>query len=162
MKGYGSFIADGNVPCFSECRHISMVGELDSNTFQKKQGNPDAFLWIPDNCKQVKAVVVSQQNMCEETLFDHPRFREAMSELDFGIIWIAPGIDYQWDVTNGCQEIFDKMLSDLADISGYHEIRYAPIVPFGHSAMATFHGFRSLESQEGHWRRLLKAMPVQI
>jgi hypothetical protein len=97
-----------------------------------------AFLWIPDNCKQVKAVVVSQQNMCEETLFDHPRFREAMSELDFGIIWIAPGIDYQWDVTNGCQEVFDKMLSDLADISGYHEIRYAPIVPLGHSAMATF------------------------
>lgn len=64
--------------------------KLDGYVSKETKGNPDAFLWIPDNCKQVKAVVVSQQNMCEETLFDHPRFREAMSELDFGIIWIAP------------------------------------------------------------------------
>lgn len=112
--------------------------KLDSHISTETKENPDAFLWIPDNCKKVKAVVVSQQNMCDETLFDHPRFREAMTELGFGIIWIAPGVDYQWDVTNGCQEVFDKMLADLAEISGYHEIRYVPIVPLGHSAMATF------------------------
>lgn len=112
--------------------------KLDGYVSSETKDHPDAFLWIPPDCKQVKAVVVSQQNMCEETLFEHPRFREAMSELDFGIIWIAPGIDYQWDVTNGCQEIFNKMLADLAEISGYHEVGNVPIVPLGHSAMATF------------------------
>jgi hypothetical protein len=76
--------------------------------------------------------------MCEETLFEHPSFRKTLSEIGFAIIWIAPGIDYQWDVRNGCQDVFDRMLADFADVSGYEEIKYAPIVPVGHSAMATF------------------------
>lgn len=100
--------------------------------------HPTAFLWIPENCQQVQAVVVSQQNMCEETIFNHPVFRKAMSELGFAIIWISPGIDQQWDVNSGCQEAFDKMMDDLAGVSGYSELKYAPIVPLGHSAMATF------------------------
>lgn len=111
---------------------------LDGYVSEETKGNPDAFLWIPDNCRQVKAIVVSQQNMCEETLFNHPKFRKTMTELGFAVIWIAPSLDYQWDVKNGCQEIFDKMLTDLANISGYEEIRHAPVVPLGHSAMATF------------------------
>lgn len=112
--------------------------KLHGYVSDETKDNPDAFMWIPDNCMQVKAIVISQQNMCEETLFDHPRFRETMSELDFAIIWITPGIDHQWDVRSGCQEVFDKMLTDLADISGYQEIEHTPLIPFGHSAMATF------------------------
>lgn len=100
--------------------------------------HPKAFLWIPDNCRQVRAVVVGQHNMCEETIFDHPVFRETMSELGFAIVWISSGIDQQWDVNNGCQKAFDKMMDDLADVSGYSELKYAPVVPLGHSAMATF------------------------
>ena len=30
------------------------------------------------------------------------------------------------------------MLDDFASVSGYNELKYAPIVPFGHSAMATY------------------------
>jgi hypothetical protein len=98
----------------------------------------NAFLWIPEDCRQVRAVVVGQHNMCEETIFDHPAFRKTMSELGFAIVWISPGIDQQWDVKNGCQQAFDQMLNDLAEVSGYSELKYAPIVPLGHSAMATF------------------------
>lgn len=100
--------------------------------------HPDAFLWIPENCQRVRAVIVSQQNMCEETIFNHSIFRETLSDLDFAMIWIAPALNYQWDVTTGCQDVFDNMLSDLADLSGYSEIKHVPIVPLGHSAMATF------------------------
>lgn len=99
---------------------------------------PQAFLWIPEDCRQVRAVVVGQHNMCEETIFEHPVFRETLSELGFAIVWISPGIDQQWDVKNGCQIAFDKVMNDLAGISGYSELEYAPIVPLGHSAMATF------------------------
>jgi len=100
--------------------------------------HPDAFLWIPANCQQVRAVVVGQHNMCEEPIFEHPAFRKAMSELGFAVIWISPGIDQQWDVKNGCQQIFDDAMRALADQSGYTELAYAPIIPIGHSAMATF------------------------
>ncbi len=97
-----------------------------------------AFLWIPENCTQVRAVVFGQHNMCEEPIFDHPVFRETMAELGFAIVWLSPGIDQQWDVKNGCQKVFDKMMEDLADVSGYSELKQAPVVPLGHSAMATF------------------------
>ncbi|WP_008582478.1 hypothetical protein [Niabella soli] len=99
---------------------------------------PDAFLWIPDNCRQVRAVIVGQHNMCEETIFNNPGFRQTLRALGFAVIWITPGIDQRWDVKNGCQRVFDNMMKDLADVSGYSELEFAPIVPLGHSAMATF------------------------
>ncbi len=100
--------------------------------------HPTAFLWVPENCLQVRAVVVGQHNMCEETIFEHPVFRKTMAELGFAIVWISPGIDQQWDVRNGCQQSFDSVMNDLANVSGYSELKYAPVVPLGHSAMATF------------------------
>ncbi len=33
---------------------------------------------------------------------------------------------------------FEKMMEDFANVSGYSELKYAPIVPLGHSAMATY------------------------
>jgi len=61
-----------------------------------------------------------------------------MSELGFAIVWVTPGFEQQWKVENGCQKVFETMLNDLADASGYDELKTAPVVPLGHSAMATF------------------------
>lgn len=100
--------------------------------------HPDAFLWIPENCKQVRAVIVGQHNMTEETIFEHSQFRKAMSKLGIAEIWITPGIDQRWDVAKGTQQIFEKMMKELAEVSGYEELEYAPVIPIGHSAMATY------------------------
>jgi hypothetical protein len=100
--------------------------------------HPQAFLWIPENCERVRAVIVGMHNMCEEPVFEHPEFRRTMAELGFAIVWISPLIDYQWNVGNGCQKAFDEMMNALANVSGYEELKTAPIVPLGHSAMATF------------------------
>ena len=131
----------------------------------RETGEPqEAFLWIPPACERVKAIMVGQQNMSEETLFHLSAFREAMGRLGVALIWITPELDQRWDVTTGVQEVFDKMLADLAEVSGYTELVDVPIVPIGHSAQATFpwnfaawnpertlavislHGIRS-----GHW-----------
>ena len=37
-----------------------------------------AFLWIPSDCHQLRAVMVGKHNMSEETLFEMPRFREGI------------------------------------------------------------------------------------
>lgn len=100
--------------------------------------HPTAFLWIPENCEQVRAVLIGQHNMTEETIFEHPEFRKSMSKLGIAEIWITPGIDQRWDVTTGVQSIFEKMMKELAEVSGYNELEYAPIIPIGHSAMATY------------------------
>ena len=82
--------------------------------------------------------MIGTHNMTEETLFENLLFREKMSEIGMGLIWITPGWDQKWDVSAGSQRAFEQMLEDFAAISGYNELKYVPIVPFGHSAMATY------------------------
>ncbi len=100
--------------------------------------HPRAFLWIPSDCAQVRAVVVGQHNMCEENIFNNAVFRERMSEAGVALVWISPILNFPWDVTSGCNEALLGALDDLAEVSGYSELHVAPIVPLGHSAMATY------------------------
>ena len=111
---------------------------VPSITSAETEEHPQAFLWIPSDCRQVKAVVVGQHNMCEETLFENPAFRRKMQEAGIALVWITPILDFPRDVTNGCNDALLTALDDLAEVSGYTELRFAPIVPLGHSAMATF------------------------
>jgi hypothetical protein len=113
---------------------VTLKGFVSDET--KKE--PEAFLWVPAHCERLSAVMWGQQNMTEEMLFDMPSFRDSLAEMGVGLIWIAPGIDQQWDVRKGTQKVFDQMINDLAEVSGYTELREVPLIPFGHSAMATF------------------------
>lgn len=112
--------------------------EISSMISDETEAHPRAYLWIPAECRQVRGVVVGQHNMCEETLFEHPKFRQRMEEADMAIVWISPILDLAWDVSNGCNEALLAALDTLAEVSGYEELHTAPIVPVGHSAMATF------------------------
>lgn len=58
----------------------------------------EAFLWIPPTCEHLNAIVFSQQNMTEETLFGNPKFLKRMEESGIGILWLAPGLWQQWNV----------------------------------------------------------------
>ena len=54
------------------------------------------------------------------------------------MVWVAPAFSNDWNPTSGAQNIFEEMMGNLADQSGYAEIAKAPIIPLGHSAQATF------------------------
>ncbi len=112
--------------------------EIKELISEETNAHPSAYLWIPENCKQVRAVIVGQHNMTEETIFEHPEFRKNMGKLGIAEIWITPGIDQRWDVTKGTQQIFETMMKNLSEISGYTELEFAPVIPIGHSAMATY------------------------
>lgn len=101
--------------------------------------NTRAFLWIPPGCKQVHAIVIGQNNMEEPTIMANPKFRKAMVELGFAEIFIAPtlgSIHFRFDKGEG--ETLEQLLKDFSTQSGYQEIQYAPLIPIGHSAMASF------------------------
>lgn len=100
--------------------------------------SPKAFLWIPENCNQVRAVVLGQHNMTEETIFDHPKFRKEMAKLSIAIVWVSPGFDMKFDFNNGADKVFENIMNDLASVSGYTELQFTPIIPIGHSAYATY------------------------
>lgn len=126
------------------CAAYSFAGEWQWNVVVKgmvsseTDRNPEAFLWLPPKADRIKAVVVGQHNMSEETLFEMDCFRQKLAEMGVGMIWITPGLDQQWKVETGVQKAFEAMMNDFAAVSGYDELKYVPIVPLGHSAMATY------------------------
>jgi len=76
--------------------------------------------------------------MLEEGLLDHPLFRSALAELGFAAVWVTPAIDGVFHSDQGAGGHFETMLADLAAESGYAELAQAPVVPVGHSAMASY------------------------
>ncbi|MBW8781499.1 MAG: hypothetical protein JF599_06400 [Verrucomicrobia bacterium] len=100
--------------------------------------HPRAFLWIPPGCQRVRAVVVGQHNMEEEPILEHPKFREAMAKLGIAEIWITPALDLFFRFDKGAGEHFNAMMAALAEESGYRELKFAPVIPMGHSAAASF------------------------
>jgi len=103
-------------------------------------GNSRAFLWIPPDCKRVRAVVVGQNNMIEQGILEHDHFRKEMSRLGVAEIFIAPPFDTWQNATNNdtANAQFDAMLKSFAGGSGCSELEFAPIIPLGHSAMASY------------------------
>lgn len=54
---------------------------LEGLIFKETNTAPEAFLWIPENCKYVKGVVFTQNNMIEEGLVKHEYFRKKRQKL---------------------------------------------------------------------------------
>lgn len=110
--------------------------EVKGTISSETKEHPIAFLWIPPNCKQVRGVVVGQHNMLEEGILEHQAFRKTLAKIGFAEIWITPGLDMVFKFSSG--EAFNDMMKSLAIKSGYSELEFAPIVPIGHSAAASY------------------------
>lgn len=99
---------------------------------------PTAYLWIPEDCRKVRAVMFAQQNMTEEALFKMPSFRKKLAQMDVALLWVAPAFSQKWDPQTPCESIFEDMMTAIAYQSGHQEVIKVPVIPFGHSAQATF------------------------
>lgn len=111
---------------------------VNSIVSSETNDHPGAFLWIPPDCKQVRGVVVGQHNMLEEGIFEHKAFRKTLAEIGFAEIWVSPNISVVFDFKGEAEKAFNEMMNSLADVSGYEELRFAPIIPLGHSALASY------------------------
>lgn len=112
--------------------------QVDSVWGGETNNHPTAFLWIPEGCKKVRAVVFGQHNMLEEGVLEHDIFRNAMRRMGIAEVWVTPGINMPFDFNKDAGEDFERMMDLLAEKSGYGELRAAPVVPLGHSAYASF------------------------
>ena len=122
-----------------------------------------AYLWVPPGCRRVRGLVIGLQNMLEQPLFERDAFRQAAAANDLGILLVFSGHDRGDDDKNpdhpkrsaldiflnpnyphgdedpkGCGEDLQKALDTLATESGYPEIRFAPLMPVGHSSAGSF------------------------
>ena len=102
-----------------------------------------AFLWIPERCAHLRGVVVGQQNMLEEPIFECPAFREELAKADLGIVFIAPKQCGIWLFDDERSEWLKDILARLGEASGYGEMSSVPVAPIGHSALAMWPYFMS-------------------
>lgn len=102
-----------------------------------------AYIRLPRIDKHVKAILYTHQNMTEEVLFRSDAFTHAMDSMGIAMAFIQRG-SQNWDITEkdylgrSCQERFEQIIKAFAEGTGHAEILNAKIIPFGHSAQATF------------------------
>lgn len=96
-----------------------------------------AYLWIPETCKQVRAVIVAQHNMEEISILEDEFFRKRMTELNVAQVWVCPAFNLTFDFSDGAGETLKGILEDLAEESGYRELATIPVIGLGHSAAAS-------------------------
>ncbi|AWK06274.1 hypothetical protein HYN56_19385 [Flavobacterium crocinum] len=130
------FISFLNLSGYSQVWQWSV--KVNTTISAETNDHPQAFLWIPENCKQVKGIVFGQHNMVEEGILEHTYFRKVLAELGFAEVWVTPVVSWTYDTAKNEDKIVESIFESLAEISGYKELAHAPIVPIGHSAMASF------------------------
>ena len=102
-----------------------------------------SLIRLPRGQKQVRALLYCHQNMTEEVLFRDAEFCSRMDSLGVAMAFIQRG-SQNWDLSvkdeygQTCQERFEQILNQFADGTSHPEIASAPVIPFGHSAQATF------------------------
>jgi hypothetical protein len=99
---------------------------------------PRAYLWIPENCKQVKGVVVAQQSALEENILGHKKLRDALEDEGFAEVLVAPGFDPVFDFIRQPPVYFHGMMKKLGEASGYTELEFAPVIPLGQGPTARY------------------------
>jgi len=112
--------------------------EMKGRTPTAPAGMSRAFLWIPPDAPVVRAVIVAQQSVAAKTLLEHPRLRATLRELGFAVVLFSPSFDLEYQIRPDTNTPVEDVLHDLALESGYSELAYAPVIPFGHAAAAAF------------------------
>lgn len=102
-----------------------------------------AYLWIPEQCKKVRGLLILCANVPEHRLVGHPAIREVCAKNDLGIVWCVPSFmnfrkDKEKNINNALDyktstEFLQELLDGLAKNSGYAEVATAPWLPIGES-----------------------------
>ena len=97
-----------------------------------------AFLWAPPKCEHLRGMIIAAANVIERRFCDDPIVREEAARDGLAIVFFNnDGRKGLYDSPDFMTYI-DTILGQLADKSGYDELRTAPWIPFGHSGNSGF------------------------
>ncbi|GDY12740.1 hypothetical protein LBMAG53_16180 [Planctomycetota bacterium] len=95
-----------------------------------------AWLWLPEASEKIRGVVLSSWIMDP---WNDDGIRAALAGADLGIVCIDPHFDTTWENAEGASsKRFERMMRDLAALSGHPELAAAPVLPVGHSVGTLF------------------------
>jgi hypothetical protein len=114
---------------------------------EKAPATAGAYLWIPPDTPQIRAVMVGIHNGLPLPMLQHPDVRRVCRRHGIAQILLTPNdceigkmlANLRFDVTDETRTaIYDRFLERLAAASGHPELVTAPIVPLAHSAYMSF------------------------
>jgi len=138
-----------------------MQSSICTNWSDGSSSKASAYLWIPENCKKVRGLLILCANVPEHRLVGHPVIRAACAANDLGIVWCMPSfMNFRKDAAKGINNALDyktstaflqQLLDGLAQTSGYAEVATVPWLPMGESmhlkmvdALVEFHPERCI------------------
>ena len=101
-------------------------------------GKATAFLWVPPKVRRIRAVIMAAANVIERRFCDDPQVRAMAASGGVAIVFFQPG--WKGDIFGSPRFIpyVESILGELADKSGYGELRVVPWIPIGHSGNSKF------------------------
>lgn len=96
-----------------------------------------AYAWIPDGCKTVRGVFLTQACMFEAKIVRNPEVRAACTEKHLAIVYAECGIGLRFFSENGATNLVE-ILRDLSKATGHPELEFAPLITAGHSTAGIF------------------------
>ena len=104
------------------------------------------YLWIPENCRKVRGLLIICANVPEHRLVGHSAIRKVCEANDLGIIWGVPSfMNFRKSTSKDNKTLnmaleysttvnfLQQLLNGLAHSSGYPEISTVPWLPMGES-----------------------------
>lgn len=102
-----------------------------------------AYLWIPEDCRRLRGLLILCANVPEHMLVGHPAIRGVCTTNDLGIVWCTPSfMNFSKNAAKGTDNARDyktttaflqQLLDGLAQTSGYAEVAMVPWLPMGES-----------------------------
>ena len=93
------------------------------------------YLWIPENCRRLRGLLILCANVPEHRLVGHPFIREVCAANDLGIYWGTQTF-YNFKAKSENKTVvafLQQLLDGLAKTSGYEEVATVPWLPMGES-----------------------------
>ena len=122
----------------TRCSEFQFVASVPFTDAKGKPQTTNAFLWIPEKCRNIRGVVLAQQNVGEQGFAENAAIRQACRDTDMAMVWFYPYFDQSFEHPDEDGAVLQKALDELATVSGYAEIASAPWLPFGHSSTVSF------------------------
>ena len=94
-----------------------------------------SYLWIPEECRRLRGLLILCSNVPESMLVGHPAIRSVCAANDLGIIF-CPASFFNFKAKSEIATdvaFLQQLLDGLARISGYEEVATVPWLPMGES-----------------------------
>jgi hypothetical protein len=101
-------------------------------------GQTNAYLWVPPKCERLRGVIIAAANVIERRFCDDPTIRGEAAREGLAIVFFNAGWNRGIFDSPECVAYMESLLDQLADKSGYEELKTVPWIPFGHSGNSSF------------------------